>query len=108
MRRALYRSGWLLILCVLVLALGAPVAGTEAAPADGPPMVTSGLTHNPRCTSALDGSNQLYESPLLFKEVTIFPRCNRAPATVLINRDRLARNHSAGVAIESAETRLRR
>jgi len=96
MRSALYRSAWLLIVCVLVLTLSVPGMPMTAALADSNDHVTSLSTSHTSCTTSEQRGNDQFDRYSLFVNLAPVGACRQYPSTVLIARDRPAQADAAG------------
>ncbi len=96
MRRALYRSTGLLILCLLVLALSVPAMGTGSTSVNEAHIVSSAGSSSTTCTSDLAGGSQLLGWPPVLEPLATASRCASPPSTVLIDTERLSQIGAVG------------
>lgn len=104
MRRALYRSAWLLIVCILVLGLSLPSMGGVSLSGDVQPLAASVDTGDTSCTTATPRSSGLPGLQSLLGELAPSTNCASAPVSVLIAREHLARAGSAGAPAAATES----
>jgi hypothetical protein len=102
MRRALYRTAWLLILCVLVLVLGStPTVATAADWAH--PITPAVAASDPACTDHTAITNDPIAWRSLLDAAVPQHDCAAPPRTVLVRADQIAQRGTAGSAVVNVD-----
>lgn len=96
MRRILYRSGWLLFLCVLVLALSLSSTAATSTAADRQSLVSFAETSDTNCTTDSYSDNAQSSLRSFLDSVAASNVCKALPETVLIVKDRPVPSAAAG------------
>lgn len=96
MRSALYRSAWLLILCVLMVTFSVPSMPSTPASPDSNDVVMSLATDDTSCMTNKQSSNDRLDEYSLLVDLARTGTCSRSPSPVLIARDWQAQDSAAG------------